>query len=129
MAQNSHPLSHFIFPLSGNSMYTSKMSPDDNTIPPIPDKRKSRESMDETDVIGDLVGHFGKWQFLMTMLLSLFQIPNTFHISSPVYQVSRKHFTFSDTFSSRSYERREGMDVTYISNPLRTSSVCAKQRR
>ncbi|XP_037922439.1 organic cation transporter protein isoform X1 [Hermetia illucens] len=79
-------------PNDGNSMYTSKMSPDDNTIPPIPDKRKSRESMDETDVIGDLVGHFGKWQFLMTMLLSLFQIPNTFHISSPVYQAAHKSF-------------------------------------
>lgn len=43
---------------------------------------------EETDVIGDLVGHFGKWQFLMTILLSLFQVPNTFHISSSVYQVS-----------------------------------------
>lgn len=42
---------------------------------------------EETDVIGDLVGHFGKWQFLMTILLSLFQVPNTFHISSSVYQV------------------------------------------
>lgn len=42
---------------------------------------------EETDVIGDLVGHFGKWQFLMTILLSLFQVPNTFHISSSIYQV------------------------------------------
>ncbi|XP_067642191.1 organic cation transporter protein isoform X2 [Eurosta solidaginis] len=47
---------------------------------------------DETDVIGDLVGHFGKWQCLMTMLLSLFQVPNTFHISSPVYQAINKNF-------------------------------------
>ncbi|CAD6996408.1 organic cation transporter protein isoform X2 [Ceratitis capitata] len=47
---------------------------------------------DETDVIGDLVGHFGKWQCLMTMLLSLFQVPNTFHISSPVYQAISKNF-------------------------------------
>ncbi|XP_075144927.1 organic cation transporter protein isoform X1 [Haematobia irritans] len=47
---------------------------------------------EETDVIGDLVGHFGKWQFLMTILLSLFQVPNTFHISSSIYQAANKEF-------------------------------------
>uniref|UniRef100_A0A0A1XIU6 Solute carrier family 22 member 21 n=2 Tax=Zeugodacus cucurbitae TaxID=28588 RepID=A0A0A1XIU6_ZEUCU len=52
----------------------------------------SSNGEDETDVIGDLVGHFGKWQCLMTMLLSLFQVPNTFHISSPVYQAINKNF-------------------------------------
>ncbi|XP_069964585.1 organic cation transporter protein isoform X1 [Bactrocera oleae] len=52
----------------------------------------SSNGEDETDVIGDLVGHFGKWQCLMTMLLSLFQVPNTFHISSSVYQAINKNF-------------------------------------
>ncbi|XP_017849314.1 organic cation transporter protein isoform X2 [Drosophila busckii] len=47
---------------------------------------------DETDVIGDLMGHYGKWQLLMTVLLSLFQVPNTFHISSSVYQSAHKDF-------------------------------------
>ncbi|XP_073816234.1 organic cation transporter protein isoform X1 [Musca autumnalis] len=47
---------------------------------------------EETDVIGDLVGHFGKWQFMMTILLSLFQVPNTFHISSSIYQAASKDF-------------------------------------
>lgn len=47
---------------------------------------------DETDVIGDLMGHYGKWQLLMTVLLSLFQVPNTFHISSSVYQAANKDF-------------------------------------
>lgn len=42
----------------------------------------------ESDVIGDLMGRFGKWQLIMTLLLSLFQVPNTFHITSPVYQVN-----------------------------------------
>lgn len=40
------------------------------------------------DVISSLIGQFGRWQLLMTILLSLFQVPNTFHISSSVYQVS-----------------------------------------
>ena len=43
---------------------------------------------DECDAIGDLIGHYGKWQFMMTILLSLFQVPNTFHIFSPTFQVS-----------------------------------------
>jgi len=43
---------------------------------------------DECDVIGDLIGHYGKWQCMMTLLLSLFQVPNTFHIFSPTFQVS-----------------------------------------
>ncbi|KAH8416957.1 hypothetical protein KR222_000208, partial [Zaprionus bogoriensis] len=47
---------------------------------------------DETDVIGELMGHYGKWQLLMTVLLSLFQVPNTFHISSSVYQAANKDF-------------------------------------
>lgn len=47
---------------------------------------------DETDVIGELMGHYGKWQLVMTVLLSLFQVPNTFHISSPVYQAANKEF-------------------------------------
>lgn len=50
------------------------------------------EDEDETDVIGDLMGHYGKWQLLMTVLLSLFQVPNTFHISSSIYQAANKDF-------------------------------------
>lgn len=49
--------------------------------------RKSEE--EENDVIGDLMGHYGKYQFMMTMLLTLFQVPNTFHIAAPIYQVSQ----------------------------------------
>ncbi|XP_055384813.1 organic cation transporter protein-like [Condylostylus longicornis] len=55
-------------------------------------KNESFDAGEETDVIGDLVGHVGKWQFLMTILLSLFQIPNTFHISSPIYQAASRNF-------------------------------------
>ncbi|SPP83657.1 solute carrier family 22 member 21 isoform X1 [Drosophila guanche] len=57
-----------------------------------PPGRHPTEDEDETDVIGDLMGHYGKWQLLMTVLLSLFQVPNTFHISSSVYQAANKDF-------------------------------------
>jgi hypothetical protein len=50
--------------------------------------RRQASGDDECDAIGDLIGHYGKWQFMMTILLSLFQVPNTFHIFSPTFQVS-----------------------------------------
>lgn len=56
--------------------------------------KRKRHSHEECDIIGDLMGNYGKYQFYMTFFLSLFQIPNTFHISSPVYQVSRVLFCF-----------------------------------
>ncbi|XP_030376159.1 organic cation transporter protein isoform X2 [Scaptodrosophila lebanonensis] len=57
-----------------------------------PHSGSAADDEDETDVIGDLMGHYGKWQLIMTVLLSLFQVPNTFHISSSVYQAANKDF-------------------------------------
>ncbi|XP_055695059.1 organic cation transporter protein [Lutzomyia longipalpis] len=53
---------------------------------------KQKCSEDECDIIGELIGKYGKWQFYMTFLLSLFQVPNTFHISSPVFQAAHKNY-------------------------------------
>lgn len=100
-------------------MYTSKSSHDDDTIRQTTPKRKSRESFDETDVIGDLVGHFGKWQFLMTILLSLFQIPNTFHISSSVYQAANKNF-----WCSRPEHLRNSTPIDVWRNVSRSEDNC-----
>ncbi|XP_062564202.1 organic cation transporter protein isoform X2 [Armigeres subalbatus] len=51
---------------------------------------KHKNSDEDCDVIGDLIGDYGKWQFVMTFLLSLFQVPNTFHIYSPTFQAAEK---------------------------------------
>lgn len=50
-------------------------------------KARHHSPHEECDIIGQIIGKYGKYQFFMTFLLSLFQIPNTFHISSPIYQV------------------------------------------
>ena len=55
--------------------------------------RQDTAQQEDCDVIGDLIGHYGKWQLIMTVLLSLFQVPNTFHISSPLYQVSPSDYS------------------------------------
>lgn len=73
---------------AGNTIIVSKNSTSITSQPPVGGNTKRENIKEETDVIGELVGGFGKWQFLMTILLSLFQIPNTFHISSTIYQVS-----------------------------------------
>lgn len=58
-----------------------------------PHEKKIKLNIDEEcDVIGDLIGHYGKWQCMMTILLSLFQVPNTFHIYSPTFQAADKDF-------------------------------------
>lgn len=87
---------------AGNTIIVSKNSTS-TSQPPVGGSTKRENIKEETDVIGELVGGFGKWQFLMTILLSLFQIPNTFHISSTIYQVNitlffwspREQFSFS----------------------------------
>ncbi|XP_055635229.1 solute carrier family 22 member 21 isoform X2 [Toxorhynchites rutilus septentrionalis] len=65
---------------SNNNNHSSKKSP--------PGKHKNSD--EECDVIGNLIGDYGKWQFVMTFLLSLFQVPNTFHIYSPTFQAAEK---------------------------------------
>ncbi|XP_054272402.1 organic cation transporter protein isoform X2 [Macrosteles quadrilineatus] len=42
--------------------------------------------MAESDPISAAIGDFGRWQFMLTFLLSLFNFPCTFHIFSPTFQ-------------------------------------------
>ncbi|KAH8383365.1 hypothetical protein KR009_008217, partial [Drosophila setifemur] len=126
-------------PTSNSSTTTKPTSP---TIPPTqlaatPQSPAAAPAVapaddeDETDVIGDLMGHYGKWQLLMTVLLSLFQVPNTFHISSSVYQAANKDFWCQrppqlqhmsvDVWrnlsgSTDNCHRRDGLDWSQLSN-------------
>lgn len=45
-------------------------------------------SQDGPDVVSTLIGKYGRWQLLMTFLLSLFSLPCTFHIYLPTFTVS-----------------------------------------
>ncbi|XP_053694419.1 organic cation transporter protein isoform X2 [Sabethes cyaneus] len=66
---------------NNNNHSTSKVAPA---------SKKHKNPDDECDAIGNLIGDYGKWQFVMTFLLSLFQVPNTFHIYSPTFQAAEK---------------------------------------
>lgn len=43
---------------------------------------------DGPDVVSSVIGKYGRWQMLMTFLLSLFSLPCTFHIYLPTFTVS-----------------------------------------
>lgn len=42
----------------------------------------------DSDIISNYIGHYGKWNFIWTFILSLFQITPTFQMFSFVFQVS-----------------------------------------
>ncbi|GAB0094988.1 organic cation transporter protein [Sergentomyia squamirostris] len=55
-------------------------------------KSEIPEDDNNSDVISDLTGHFGRWQLMWTFLLSLFQFPSTFHLFSFVFEGASKDF-------------------------------------
>lgn len=59
------------------------------------DKKKALEEQEE-DIISKAIGEFGKWQLLVTFLLSLFNIPCTWHIFAPTF-----HSAERDTWCGR----------------------------
>lgn len=51
-----------------------------------------QESEDEVDVISHSIGEYGRWQFYLTFLLSLVNIPCTWHIFVPTFHDAYKEF-------------------------------------
>ncbi|KAJ8921481.1 hypothetical protein NQ315_003099 [Exocentrus adspersus] len=67
----------------------------DELLLPMPDdKKKALE--EEEDIISKAIGEFGKWQLLVTFLLSLFNVPCTWHIFAPTF-----HSAERDTWCAR----------------------------
>lgn len=49
-----------------------------------------KRGKDEEDVVSAAIGEFGRWQLLMTFLLSLFNIPCTWHIFAPTFHAAER---------------------------------------
>ncbi|KAG5894036.1 hypothetical protein JTB14_037882 [Gonioctena quinquepunctata] len=60
----------------------------------LPDGKK--KPIEEEDIISASIGDFGKWQLMHTFLLSLFNIPCTWHIFAPTF-----HSAERDTWCAR----------------------------
>lgn len=54
--------------------------------------RQDQETEDEVDIISHSIGEYGKWQFYLTFLLSLVNIPCTWHIFVPTFHDAYKQF-------------------------------------
>jgi OCT family organic cation transporter-like MFS transporter 4/5 len=52
-----------------------------------------KKRKDETeDVVSLCIGEYGRWQLLVTFLLSLVNIPCTFHIFAPTFEAAHNPF-------------------------------------
>lgn len=51
-------------------------------------QRKNLSDDVDSDIISNYIGHYGKWNFIWTFILSLFQIIPTFQMFAFVFQVS-----------------------------------------
>lgn len=66
----------------------------------------SHTMSDSADPVSQLVGDFGRWQFMLTFLLSLFNFPCTFHIFSPTFQAEPGRF-----WCARPHDLRDLLDL------------------
>nr|CAI5859706.1 unnamed protein product [Callosobruchus analis] len=63
--------------------------PDDPPPTVVPGNKNHPHTRDEEDdVISNAIGEFGKWQLLHTFLLSLFNVPCTWHIFAPTFHAA-----------------------------------------
>lgn len=56
------------------------------------DAPRPEADQDESDVVSHSIGEYGRWQFYLTFLLSLVNIPCTWHIFVPTFQDARREF-------------------------------------
>lgn len=55
-------------------------------------KKRKHDEEDEEDPVSVAIGRYGKWQLLVTFLLSLFNIPCTWHIFVPTFHAAPRDF-------------------------------------
>uniref|UniRef100_A0A182SJH7 Uncharacterized protein n=1 Tax=Anopheles maculatus TaxID=74869 RepID=A0A182SJH7_9DIPT len=76
---------------------------------------------EDSDIISEYIGHYGRWQFGWTFLLCLFQIPTTFHIFCLVFQPPLYAGSLDRT-SSRAERARASQDDYWSSDYLQIAT-------
>lgn len=56
------------------------------------DEKRQQNDEDEEDPVSLVIGKYGKWQLLVTFLLSLYNIPCTWHIFVPTFHATPRDF-------------------------------------
>lgn len=65
---------------------------------------KKKQPDEEEDIVSTAIGEFGRWQLLMTFLLSLFNIPCTWHIFAPTFHAAERYTWCARPEKFRSYD-------------------------
>ncbi|XP_050294234.1 organic cation transporter protein-like isoform X2 [Anthonomus grandis grandis] len=55
-------------------------------------QNSTSEEEEEDDIISNTIGKYGKWQFLLTFILALVNIPCTWHIFVPIFHAREMKF-------------------------------------
>ncbi|XP_075227145.1 organic cation transporter protein-like isoform X2 [Lycorma delicatula] len=82
-------------PLSDIEDFEDGMTTPSSPVGAAGDKEKQQQPQTEktsSDPISQSIGNFGRWQFLLTFLLSLVNFPCTFHIFSPTFEGASRDF-------------------------------------
>ncbi|KNC21760.1 Organic cation transporter protein [Lucilia cuprina] len=82
-------------------------------------KRKCLSDDVDSDIISNYIGHYGKWNFIWTLILSLFQIPPTLQMFAFVFQTADKDFWCARP------QQMNSMDVTTWKNLTQTTDSCS----
>ncbi|XP_066252578.1 organic cation transporter protein-like isoform X1 [Euwallacea similis] len=68
-------------------------SPTNAKTQEMPERSKSSSSEEEEeDIVSNAIGEFGRWQLLLTFLLSLVNIPCTWHIFVPTFHARHRDY-------------------------------------
>ncbi|XP_061399579.1 organic cation transporter protein [Musca vetustissima] len=70
----------------------------------------------DSDIISNFIGHYGKWNFIWTFILSLFQITPTFQMFAFVFQTADKDFWCARPQNMMDMNASEWKNVTQTSD-------------
>lgn len=91
----------------------------------MPDERKVADEED-ADIISTSVGEYGRWQLQLTFLLSLFNVPCTFHIFAPTFHAAERdvwcarppNFSYVDSDTWKNLTQPHGFCTIYNLNSI-----------
>ncbi|CAG9773021.1 unnamed protein product [Ceutorhynchus assimilis] len=58
----------------------------------MPEPSRTSSEEEEEDIISNAIGEFGRWQLLLTFILSLVNIPCTWHIFAPTFHAREREY-------------------------------------
>ncbi|GJQ74449.1 hypothetical protein Trydic_g21319 [Trypoxylus dichotomus] len=100
-----------------NAYVKAEIVPLKGYVKDISDSTRSTEDDDDHDAISLCIGKYGRWQLILTFLLSLFNIPCTWHIFSPTFHAAERKTWCARPANFAYVEPDEWINVTQPHGP------------